>query len=357
VLRPLVTFAAAIVTLHAIPAYATPTARLVYSRTADAASCPNEEALREAIAARVGYDPFFPWARRTVVASLAREDRAYVAKIDLVDEQGMDHGARALRTEGPCSDLLDTVALAIAIAIDPRSLTRAPSKPSEAPSPEGSPAPETRETGEASAWPSPAQPPPDSRPAPPGAPPTERPLAIGDTPHAGSQESGAPEVEAFLGAVVSDAVAPGPAVGLALGSALRWKWASLGVDARVDAPSAEARPAGGSVSSWLVVGTLAPCAHFGPLLVPLLACGLVQAGSMQSYGSDVVVGGHGSALWFATGARLGAGIRLSSRWELRARGDLVFDLAPTALRLDGVPVWTSSWVAGSLALDGVVHFR
>jgi hypothetical protein len=359
VLRLLAPLVAAIVTLHASPACATPTARLVYSRTADAASCPDEGALRTAVAARVGYDPFFAWAKRTVIANLTRKDRAYVAKIDLVDEQGLDHGARALRTEGPCSDLLDTVALTIAIAIDPQSLTRAES-PNPVPDPNAGPSAPARETPETATPPSPA-PPPDSEPARPGPGPSgapsaesaERPGARGD----GASESGAPAVEAFLGAVVSDGVAPGPAPGVALGSALLWRWVSLGVDARIDAPAGETAPTGGSVSSSLVVGTLAPCARFGPWRVPLLACALVQAGSMQSGGSGVSERKTGSALWFASGGRLGAGIRLSSALELRARGDLVLDLARTSLVLDGARVWRADPVAGSLALDGVVHFR
>ncbi|HSY20766.1 MAG TPA: hypothetical protein VK841_01545 [Polyangiaceae bacterium] len=355
-LRPLATFAAALVTLHASRAYATPSARLVYSRTADAASCPDEGALRTAVAARVGYDPFFGWAKRTVIANLAREDGAYVAKIDLVDEQGLDHGARALRTEGPCADLLDTVALAIAIAIDPQSLTRAESTPNPVPEPDARPPAAAREAP----TPPPAAPSPaDSGPArseagSSGAPSAQRPVDRRD----GADENGAPAVEAFLGAVVSDGVAPGPAPGVALGSALLWKWVSLGVDARIDAASGETAPTGdGSVSSWLVVGTLAPCARFGPLRVPLLACALIQAGSMQSGGSGVSERKTGSALWFATGGRLGVGIRLSAALELRARGDLVVDLARTSLLLDGAGVWRADPVAGSLALDGVVHFR
>ena len=96
---PLAAFTAALAIFHASPAAAAPTARLVYSRTADAMSCPNEDVLRKAVAARVGYDPFFAWAPRTVVANLAREGNAYVAAVDLIDEQGLAHGARALRTE------------------------------------------------------------------------------------------------------------------------------------------------------------------------------------------------------------------------------------------------------------------
>jgi hypothetical protein len=32
--------------------------------------CPDEPALRKAVAARVGYDPFFPWAEQTVVVQI-----------------------------------------------------------------------------------------------------------------------------------------------------------------------------------------------------------------------------------------------------------------------------------------------
>jgi len=197
----------------------------------------------------------------------------------------------------------------------------------------------------------PAAMPTDSTTEPPEAPSSE-----GPGPLDASSRDG-PTVDAFLGAVVSDAVAPGLAPGVALGSALRWRWISLGIDARVDAPTEEAGPAVGRVSSWLLVGTLAPCTHFGPKLVPLLACAIVQAGSMQSSGSEVSAPASGSAVWLAAGARFGTGIRLSAAWELRVRGDLVFPFAPTSLWLDRAQVWKTSWAAGSLALDGVVHFR
>src|SRR5580698_5235802 len=88
-------------------ANATPTSRLVYSRSSDADSCPDEQALRHAVAARVGYDPFFPYATRTIVVSIARRDRAFVASVDLVDEGGLSHGARELPAEGNCTELLD----------------------------------------------------------------------------------------------------------------------------------------------------------------------------------------------------------------------------------------------------------
>ncbi|MGH7440137.1 MAG: hypothetical protein ACRENE_30975, partial [Polyangiaceae bacterium] len=51
---------------------ATPSARLVYSRTTEASSCPDEAELRKAVATRLGYDPFFSWARQTVVVQISR---------------------------------------------------------------------------------------------------------------------------------------------------------------------------------------------------------------------------------------------------------------------------------------------
>ncbi len=101
-------------------------ARLVYSRSPEAASCPDEDALRRTVAARVGYDSFFPWAKRTVLATVSRRDGAFVARVDLVDEQGIRHGGHELRTDGACGELLDPVALAVAIAIDPKLLLARP---------------------------------------------------------------------------------------------------------------------------------------------------------------------------------------------------------------------------------------
>jgi hypothetical protein len=53
-------------------AWAAPAARLVYSRSVDAGSCPDEDSLRRAVATRIGYDAFFPWAKRTVLATVSR---------------------------------------------------------------------------------------------------------------------------------------------------------------------------------------------------------------------------------------------------------------------------------------------
>lgn len=53
-------------------ASASPSARLLYVRNVGAEGCPDESALRKSVAARLGYDPFFPWATTTVLATIDR---------------------------------------------------------------------------------------------------------------------------------------------------------------------------------------------------------------------------------------------------------------------------------------------
>jgi hypothetical protein len=249
----------------AIPttANARPSARLVYSRAAGAESCPDERALRAAVAERLGYDPFFAWVKQAVVASMAPDGRrGFVARIRLVDEQGIEAGTRDLHADGACADLLDTAALAIAIAIDPQSLT--PRPVAEKPGPPQPPPP---------------PPPPDAGPEEEEAPPepTQAP--------AGSPVT----FDAIAGVVASVGVAPAPALGARLGAEARWRDVSIGLDGRIDAPAASGPvQGGGRVSSRLIVATLAPCAHAGPSSpAPSSQAGQIRAsGGTSSMGAS-----------------------------------------------------------------------
>lgn len=316
-------------------AHAAPTARLVYSRTAEASSCPDEAALRRAVSARVGYDVFFPWAPRTVVVAIVRRQRAFVATVSLVDEGGIDHGAHELHSDVACVDLLDTVALAVAIAIDPQSLLAAPASSNEAPPP---------------------PPPPDPLPL------TPMPAALepGDgTGRRGDEESErkAPtservRLEASLGAVVSLGMAPSPAVGTTLDVGFRWSRFSLAIEGAIDAPASEAVSAGGRASAWLAYGALVPCASLGVLF----GCAVVRGGSLESSGEGVLDTKSASNAWWAIGGRVGALLPVTGPLRLRLRADLVGDLQPTTLRLDGATAWPAPVVAGSLGIDAVVRF-
>jgi hypothetical protein len=310
------------------PARATPSARLVYSRGAGTDECPDETALRRAVALRVGYDPFFSWADKTIVASVLRaQPRGFVVRVHLVDREGIEHGTRELGTDGKCADLLDAAALAIAIAIDPLLLAPAPKPTAEpAPAPEAAPEPVVTAAG---------------------APAPQRVETSRTSPRVGFTAS--------AGAVVSLAVAPSPATGLSIGGEARWRQVSLAVEARVDAPASHtfSGPSGlgldtVSLSSWLVTATVAPCVHARALI----GCALGQIGSLQaSTGSST-----GSAPWLAAGARVGTAVPLGGGGALRLRADLLANLDRAEIWIDGAMAWKARPLCASYGLDVVVPF-
>lgn len=334
--RRLVTLAVlAVVCLAAASSRATPTSRLVYSRSVDAESCPDEQALRHEVATRVGYDPFFAWATRTIVAGITRREGAFVATVDLVDEKGVSHGARELRTERGCDDLLGAMALAIAIAIDPQSLSRVGPPPADS-------APATPDTSVAS---TPAAAPPMA--AHSDSPPQQPVLARQPSP---ASQLG---VEASAGFVASGGVAPNAAAGLSLGVGIGSPLVSFSVEGLIDAPSTSQGPGGGTLTTWLVLADAAPCVRFGSFL----ACALAQVGSLQASGDGVPNARSSSIAWWAAGGRLGTFFRLNDALSLRLRTDVVANLDRATLQLNGVGVWQFPAVAASLGLDLVLHFR
>jgi hypothetical protein len=315
--------------LGAPRAPATPTARLVYSRAPGAESCPDEDTLRRAVASRVGYDPFFAWADKTIVASMAPAKPAgFSASVALVDSHGTERGTRALRTSDGCDDLVGATALAIAIAIDPSILLPSPT---------------------AAAPPPPAEPPPP--PAPASAVPEPRPPRQ-VAPPADSPSPARLSFEASAGGVATLGVAPLPVAGAALGVAVRARRLSVAIEGRIDAPSSTPATGGGRVSSWMAVAALVPCGHAGPLF----ACGLGQAGLMQASSEGVTEPRSTSLGWLAAGGRFGVEVPLEPLTMLRVRSDLVVDLAPPTFELNGVTAWVAPRVAASFGADVVAHF-
>lgn len=108
----------------AAPAGATPSAKLTYVRGPGAEACPDESELRRAVAARLGYDPFFPTAPQAIVAQIharARPDgrRGYRGDVQIVNEHGIVRGERALETKSEdCAEMVRALALGISIAVD-----------------------------------------------------------------------------------------------------------------------------------------------------------------------------------------------------------------------------------------------
>jgi len=322
--------AALLATMVVTPAFAEKsTAHLVYVR-GDLADCPDEQQVRDAVAARLGYDPFEAKSSTTVTAVLTKGRAGLRAHVELRDLTSGAVGRRELTSaRNDCAELASAMELAIAIAVDPQSLTRPAGTPppSEAPAP-SSPAP-------------PAAPPPSApTPSPPPAPPERR---ASESP---SLLFGALGSVGY-GITPAVSVAPVLFVGVRLG---RW---SLRLDGRFYVPGAEDAPPTGSVRASLFAGALAPCVHVGVGV----ACALVVVGQLRGEGRGVDVPLERSALYSGAGLRAGLEWPLGRWGFLPAYAEAIAPFTRETLRLRDRDVWESPAVTLSLLLGLGVHFE
>lgn len=332
---------------HAASAPGGPSARLVYARSPEASSCPVESALRAAVAARFGYDPFFPWAKTTIVVQVSRTRTLYVARVQLLDEQGIAQGTRELSSAASdCSEIFDATALAISIALD------AAAKPSD-----NEP---TKEASEPAPVPSPPPLPSAAAtipPTPPSEPaPSPAPEATAERKKPAS--SAGPWLHAELGvdALASLGAEPSASPGVSAFLRNRVQAWSLALEFRADGPESIARSAeigGGRVQSWTGGAGLAPCLHLGHLV--LCATGMAEV--LRASGQDIDPR-FTKATFFATaGVRAGFEWPISSVMSLRVRADGGVNLVRVKLLLGTDDVWRSPPVSGTLGAGVVARFR
>ncbi len=69
-------------------------ARLEYARAAGTETCPDEAVVREAVKARLGFDPFQSDAARTVRADVTRQGAVFRVRVRVTDEAGIEVGVR-----------------------------------------------------------------------------------------------------------------------------------------------------------------------------------------------------------------------------------------------------------------------
>lgn len=298
-------------------AHATPSARLVYVRDKGAEDCPDENALRAAVAARLGYDPFFPYAKATLFAEITRDAGTFRARVKLVDEGNVVRGNREIEHKGAkCADLVDAMALTMSIAIDPRSLTGPVAvEPADAPPATDEPPPEQPTPQE-------LEPPvviADQKPAPAPAP---RP---GEGPHLDVHALGA----MWLGA------APGAAGGGLVGFELRYRLFAAMLDARVDGTASTEVDQGGTVSTRFAGAMLAPC--FGP--EGLRACAVVGVGQLSASARGITTPRDDSSVHALLGARFGVAVPLAGPLHFRGQVDLLGALTPQVLRINAADVY------------------
>jgi len=298
-------------------------ARLTYGPDPDIERCPTEREVRDAVAARMGYDPFeaAPGAAaeaREVVVLVRRRGGGVVGSLEL---RGPHPGQRELASpSGDCREVLDSFAVAIAIGLDPSSLTR--------PIGDAPPAP---------------LPPPPVAVDPPTVP-AERPVA----PPAPSDPI---DVRLGGGPVVSFGELPATAPALAVSIGLRWRWIEPTVEGLATLPVSHASTAGTVTASLLAVGVV-PCGHADMLF----ACVGLSLGTLRGEGEGIARPLHGSQLYAAASARGGAELAITRSVWVRGYAEAVAPVTRITLQLAAQDVWRMPSVAARVGAAAGVRF-
>ena len=228
-------------------AQAVPSAKLVYVRGAGTTACPDETDLRRAVATRIGYDPFFPSASKTVIAQVSRAPKGYRGKVQIVGDDGNIRGERELATRGDdCGELISAMALAVSIALDDLD--------------DGKPAPIPAEERAAESSVAPVQSAPNAAPAAPDAPKAESPVAV----RAPEEAARRFVFAASAGPAVSLGAAPAPSIGGGAAVTLRYAWFAARAGFRADLPASGDIAGGGRVTTRSVLGSASACQRAKP---------------------------------------------------------------------------------------------
>ncbi len=312
---------------------------LSYLVGAGVTRCPDERALREAVAARLGRDPFSdePSTASRVSVTVVRAGRGLHALVAWNRPDGALVGTREVSSQGgDCNDIVSTVALAVSVALDASRTSAPPTHP---------------------------EPPPPV--APPPAPPVA-PLRAVDAPSPrGSVATSAPEVPrasvrgwVSLGPRASLGFSPGGDLGLTLegGVSLGRFALSIGVSADLFV-SITRQPEGGATRTQRVAAELAACWHAGEdTTAEGLVCALGVVGRLSGEGLGVDAPRLDTVWPVDVGARGALEVRASRRVAVRLRIDVTSPVVRTAVTLDGRAVWEASWVQATAGLAIVWRF-
>jgi hypothetical protein len=307
--------------LFVATAHAEEAARFAYTRGPGAESCPDESALRQAVAARLGTDPFQDDPRAVRVA-VEKTPRGFSATIEIRAPDGTLRGERALASRAStCTELASALAAALSVAFErPR-----------VPAPEAAPPPSVAPATT-----------PDATPPPPVAPV----VVAAPTPAPGPKL----HAETSLASGGAFGAAPGGALSFLASVAVAGSSASLGLEGRTDLP-ASASAAGGVVSSSIVMGSVVPCFRRGAVGL----CALGAIGSLRGKGEGVQTPTTASALYVAAGVRLLVEVPIDAGLFFRAGGDLETTLKGVRLVLDGHEAWTTPFFSGVLWAGVAFH--
>lgn len=300
-------------------------ARFVYDRGPGAESCPEAAEVRAAVVKRLGFDPFEDEADVTMICRVERDgDGPLRADIQMVADGRQVAARRQLASaSADCAELAAAVALAIAIAVDPRRAEPPP--------------PRERRVAAAAPWP-PGDPPPEASAVGAGlVVPPERPRV---------------RLFAGVGALAAVGAAPGATAGATLALGIRRGPVSLWLEGRADLPAAE-DVADGEIRASLLVASAAPCAHAGQFAL----CAVVAGGELRSAGRGFPASREATTPYLGAGARLVWELPVAANFAFRIEFGALGAIARSTLLVDGEAVWTMPRVSAAAGLVAVGAFR
>ena len=299
---------------------ASSSARLTYVRGRGTESCPNESAFRDAVKARLGYDPFFPAAKDAIVVTLDKKSGAFVGRIQQVDEHGNLRGEKTVSSKSrECGELVKTAALAVSLAIDDLAIT-SPSAPS------GPTAPESESHAQATPV---TAPPPEAVPA--YSPPE---TVVQPVPSPASPV----RIDLSAGAQATFALAADAAGGVRLGIDATWRWLRIGLEDATDFAATTALARGeGSLRASLTTSSAHACIAGD---VPYL-CLAVEAGVFESGATGLARNNSGSRFFLASAIRGGVRFSLGTVFFVGLNADAVAPVRAYEVTVDGKPVFSS----------------
>lgn len=273
-------------------------ARLALSGPKGARSCPSEQELRDAVAGRLGYDPFCADAEPEVRAAIRRTGSGWAGELTL-RSNGVVRGRRDIDAYAGCDQLAAALSLAISIALDPLGAAQGKAAP-----------------------PPPAPPPEPAPPPPPQAPqdPPERQVRL----------------ELLGGGGIDGGALPRAGMAWEAGAAAAWPRWALGLVASFDAP-VTAPAWSGRLRAWEAGLTLLPCRRASWLE----GCLALGAGLLQVEGQDLVRTRRAGAAYAWAGVRGGVRLPLGERTSIALSGTVGADLLRARVTVSDEQVWRS----------------
>jgi hypothetical protein len=291
-------------------AFATETSPLLLLFETGAPRCIEAPALRNGLTQRLGYDPFFADPILRVVVDLGGTSTDLEARVSVYNPMHDLVGERRLQASD-CSLLVERLMLVLSLAIEAGN---------------------------------------DEVLAAVAAPP---PAAISSTLPSARPPPPSSGVAVNLGVALSGGfgLVPGFAVATTIEAELRRRWLSVGLEGTFVFPTTWTTSQNGSYSEQLYLGSVVPCAVWGPLA----GCAVATAGAVHVKGTGYSDAQASVTPYFSLGARGLANWSLSDRWILRGQIGFEVPIVKPTIELGEVALWTQPAV--TIALGVAVLIR